>query len=54
MCRTPKQRTSLVLADAASNDPRRFANFCNVVLSHVIFHIFMWVGGMGEVGVGGV
>ena len=33
-----------VYAGAASNDPRRFDNFCNGVLLHVIFCIFIWVG----------
>ena len=35
-----------VFADATSNDPRRFVNFSNVVLLHVIFCIFMWVWGL--------
>ena len=35
----------LVCADAASNEPRRFANFCNVVFLYVIFWIlfFLWL-----------
>ena len=33
---------STLFADAASNNPSPFANFCTVVLSHVIFAMF-WV-----------
>ena len=30
----------IVFVDAASNDPSPFANFCTVVLLHVIFAVF--------------
>ena len=33
----------LVCADAASNEPRRFANFCNVVFLHVILWILFFL-----------